>query len=550
MKLDFSVILIILCFSLNLFSQSKSGSKKQDIDDAHEHFMHKNYLMAIPIYKTELKKEKGNKKIIYNLGICYLNTKINREEAIRYFEECSKDKKSDEEVWINLGKAYLLNNRIEAAITSFEKYKSLNPKDSDKVKRYLENCNNARKLMDTPTHVGFQNLGKEINSDEPDYYPFVTADETVLAFTSRRRENVGGKNVEMDGYHSSDIYFSKIENSNWKKAANAGKAINTALDEQVVGLRADGLELYVYLDHIDKFGDLYVSSRKETMAEFSKPKLCDPSINAKIETSGCLSADGKIMVFARRDNVTSNSDLYVCKKLPNGNWGPSQKLPPTINTEYNEDFPYLSNDFKTLYFASEGHNSMGGYDLFKTEWTVSDNTFTEPENLGYPINSTDDDRTICVTPDNRVAYISAFRPGGFGDLDVYRIKFNDNEQITKIFVGQIYMGDTVIKKQPKEYLVSMIITNTKNNLEYSFVPNSKTGRFVMSLSAGFYKLEIYSPGYFKYKEDITISDFGKIDIEKNRNFILEPNPGYVPPVENTEKIKIPQSKPKAKPGQK
>ncbi|MBL7910289.1 MAG: PD40 domain-containing protein [Bacteroidia bacterium] len=547
MNQRFSVILIILCLSLGLFSQTKSGSKKQDIYDADEHFKHKNYLMAIPIYKAELKKDKNNKKIKYNLGICYLNTKINREESIKYFEDYSKEDKGEEEVWINLGRAYLLNNRIEDAKTAFEKFKSLKPKEAKKVQRYLENCDNAEKFIDAPSNVTFQNLGKEINSDEPDYYPFVSADETVLAFTSRRKENVGGKKVEMDGYHSSDVYYSKIENNNWTKAANAGKTINTGLDEQVVGLRPDGLELYVYLDHIDKFGDLYVSARKDVLTEFPKPKLCDPLINAKVETSGCLNEDGSIMVFARRDKITSNSDLYVCKKLPNGKWGMAQKLPPVINTEYNEDFPYLSNDCATLYFASEGHNSMGGYDLFKTEWNVMENTFSEPQNLGYPINSTDDDRNICVTPDDRVAYISAFRPGGFGDLDLYRIKFNENDQISKIFVGQIYLGDTTAKSKPKNYTVSMIVTNAQNKIEYNFTPHSKTGRFVMSLPAGFYKLSIVSAGYIDYKEEITISDFGKVDIEKNRNFILKPKPGYVAPtnIEKVENNKKPKPKPKA-----
>ncbi len=545
MNQRFSVILIILCLSVDLFSQSKSGNKKQDIYDADEHFKHKNFLMAIPIYKAELKKDKNNKKIKYNLGICYLNTKINREESIKYFEDYSKEDKGEEEVWINLGRAYLLNNRIEDAKTAFEKFKTLKPKEAKKVQRYLENCDNAEKFIDGPANVTFQNLGKEINSDEPDYYPFVSADETVLAFTSRRKENVGGKKVEMDGYHSSDVYYSKIENNNWTKAVNAGKTINTGLDEQVVGLRPDGLELYVYLDHIDKFGDLYVSARKDGTAEFPKPKLCDPLINAKIETSGCLNEDGSIMVFARRDKITSNSDLYVCKKLPNGKWGAAQKLPPVINTEYNEDFPYLSNDCATLYFASEGHNSMGGYDLFKTEWNVFENTFSEPQNLGYPINSTDDDRNICVTPDDRVAYISAFRPGGFGDLDLYRIKFNENDQISKIFVGQIYLGDTTAKSKPKNYTVSMIVTNAQNKIEYNFTPHSKTGRFVMSLPAGFYKLSIVSQGYTDYKEEITISDFGKVDIEKNRNFLLKPKPGYVPPVEKVENNKKPKPKPKA-----
>ena len=529
MKQKIALILILFCSSLQVISQVAA---KKDIDDADEHFKYGNYLMAIPIYKTELKKDKDNKHIKYNLGICYLNTKINREESIKYFEDVLSDSKDDHEAWIYLGRAFLLNNRIDDAIDAFERFKSLKPKDEKKVKRYLENCNNARKFIDTPSNVTFQNLGKEINSDEPDYYPFVNADETFLAFTSRRKENTGGKKVEMDGYHSSDIWFSKIENSNWTKTVNAGKNINTGLDEQVVGLRPDGLELYSYLDHIDKFGDLYVSSRKDLQSEFPKPKLCDPIINEKIENSGCLNADGNVMVFSRRDKLTSTSDLFVCKKLPNGKWGAAQKLPATINTEYNEDFPYISNNSSTLYFASEGHNSMGGFDLFKTEWKMDENTFSEPVNLGYPVNSTDDDRNICVTPDDRVAYISAFRPGGLGDLDIYRIKFNDNEQISKIFTGQLFLGDTVLKKQPKNYVVSMIVTNSQNKLEYNFTPHSKTGKYVMSLPAGFYKLSIVAQGYLEYKEDLTVSDFGKIDIEKSRNFVLKPKPGYVAPTEN------------------
>jgi hypothetical protein len=349
----------------------------------------------------------------------------------------------------------------------------------------------------------------------------VNADETFLAFTSRRKENVGGKKVEIDGYRSSDIYYSKVENGKWSKVVNGGRNMNGALDEQVVGLKSDGLEMYVYLDHIDKFGDIYISSRKDLETEFPKPKICDPIINEKVETSGCLSEDGNVMFFARRDKVDETSDLFVCRKLPNGKWALPQKLPNTINTQYNEDFPYLSNDGTTLYFASEGHNSMGGYDLFKTTWNREENRFSKPENLGYPVNSTDDDRNICVTPDNRVAYISAFKPGGFGDLDIYRIKFNDNEQINKIFTGKVFFGDTVASNQPKSYAVSIIVQNRQSKLEYFFTPHSKTGKFVMSLPVGKYDLSVSVDGYEEYKESITVSDIGKIDMEKNKNLILK-----------------------------
>jgi hypothetical protein len=511
-------IVLFFLFSFCIFAQSPG---KQGLDAAEEHFDHANYLMALPIFKDELKKEPKKSELKYKIGICYLRTRINRQEAVKYLEEYTKDPKCDEEAWMNLGRAYMLNNKIDQAIAAFEKYKTLKPKKEEETKHLIEQCENARKLMSEPVNVTFQNLGKEINSDDPDYYPFVTADETFLAFTSRRKDGTGGKKVEVDGYHPSDIYFSKVENGNWTRAVNAGRNINGQFDEQVVGLKSDGLEMYVYVDHIDKFGDLYTCTRKDLHTDFPRPKICDPVINEKIETSGCLSEDGNTMFFARREKVDANSDLYICRKLPNGKWAQPQKLPDVINTKYNEDFPYLSNDGKTLYFSSEGHNSMGGYDLFKTIWSAETNSFSKPVNLGYPVNSTDDDRNICVTPDNRVAYISAFRPGGFGDLDIYRIKFNDNEQISKIFTGKVFMGDTLASHQPKSYSVMITVVNKLNKNEYLFVPHSRTGKFVMNLPVGKYKITVSCDGYEDLNEDISVSDIGRVDMEKNKNFLLK-----------------------------
>ena len=211
----------------------------------------------------------------------------------------------------------------------------------------------------------------------------------------------------------------------------------------------------------------------------------------------------------------------MCRKLPNGKWSLAQKLPESVNTPYNEDFPYLSNDGTTLYFSSEGHNSMGGYDLFKTTWNIETNTYSKPENLGYPINSTDDDRSICVTPDNRVAYISAFRPNGFGDLDIYRIRLDENEQISKIITGKVFLGDTLSEGKNKMPSIKMLVTNKANNEEYTFVPNSKTGKFVISLPAGSYIVSINAVGFQQFKDELIISDIGKIDMEKNKNFVLK-----------------------------
>lgn len=513
-------ILFILVSAISVFSQP---AKYTQIEDADEHFKHTNYLMAIPIYKSELKKDPDNNKIKYKLGICYLNTKINRDESVTYLEAASKDPKIEDEKWIYLGMAYHLGNRIEDAILAFEKFKSLKPKRATEAERYIMQCDNALKFMRKPSKVTFQNLGKDINSSEPDYYPFIDQDETFLMYTSRRKDNFGGKKVEMDGYRSSDIYQSNMVDGNWAPAKNAGHGINGNLDEQVVSIRGDGMQIVVYEDHIDKFGNLYVASRRDLNSEFGKPKILDPVINENIESSGCFNEDESIIFFARREDLTEPSDLYMCRKLPNSKWAIPVKLPDVINSPYNEDLPFLSSDGQTLYFASDGHNTMGGFDLFKTTWNQKENTFSHPENLGYPINSTDDDRSICVTRDNKYAYVSSFRPNGFGDLDIYRAKLLETEPVSIVYTGNVFMGDTIPANQPKNFIVTVIVTNLKTNYEYTYVPHSKTGRYIMALPAGNYRLTAHSKGYAKYSEDFEVSDMGKVSIERSKNLLLKKN---------------------------
>jgi hypothetical protein len=510
------ILLFFVCLSFQLLAQPKG---KMEVEDADEHMKHGNYLMALPIYREVLKKEPENKKVQYKLGLCYLNTNYNRTESIKNFEAVvKKDEKIADDCWYQLGRAYHLAGRVDDAIKSFEKHKALYPKKAAEADRMIQICNNAKVLMANPVNVTFTNLGKEINSEDPDYYPFINSDETFMAFTSRRKENIGGKKVEVDGYHPSDIYYSKVENGKWTKAVNPGAAMNSALDEQVVWLRPNGNEMLVYLDHIDKFGDLYLS-QKRMGGDFMKGKPLPEGVNAKIETSGCMNEDGSIIFFARRDDVNSKSDIYMCRKLPTGQWGLAMKLPPEINTSYNEDFPFLSLDGMTLYFSSEGHNTMGGYDLFKSVWNQETNTWSKAENLGFPINSPADDRSISLSPDNRVGYISAFRPGGLGDLDIYRIRFNENQQVTRIITGKIFLGDTASKVS--ETIAMIVAVDKSSNEEYQFVPNVKNGKYVIALGAGSYAITVTADGYKSIEETLNISDIGTVEMEKNKNYVLK-----------------------------
>src|SRR6218665_1818407 len=136
MKLT-QIIIALLFLGLGGFSQTVNG-KKTEIEDAHEHFNNSNFLMAIPIYKVELKKDPDNKKIKYKLGICYLHTRINYSQAITYLEDYSRESKADDDVWYYRGRAYQLNNKLAEAITAFQKYKGLKPKRAIEIDRYIE----------------------------------------------------------------------------------------------------------------------------------------------------------------------------------------------------------------------------------------------------------------------------------------------------------------------------------------------------------------------------------------------------------------------------
>ena len=252
----------------------------------------------------------------------------------------------------------LLARKFDDAIKAYNKYKvGLKGEELERVDHQIETCQNGKEYVKNPVNVTFTNLGKEVNSEFPDYYPFVTLDESFLVFTSRRKENIGGA-IEVDGYYSSDIYSSRPVNDVWTKAINMGPPVNTRLDEQAVSLSPDGQQMMMYIDHIDSLGNIYSSMNKA--GKFMKMKKLNSNVNSDFETAGSISPDGNVIFFAsKRDGGLGETDIYMARKLPNGNWALAQNLGSKINTKYREDFPQIAPDGKTLYFSSQGHAGMG-----------------------------------------------------------------------------------------------------------------------------------------------------------------------------------------------
>ncbi len=490
-------------------------AQRPDADAAKEHFKFGNYIDALKVYTKLIEKDPKNADYPYKAGLCIMFREGDKSKAIKYLEIASQ-RKADPDVDFYLGKAYHYNYKFDKALETFKKYKTSGAGTKQKeVDREIEMVNNAKKIVQSPIDITFENLGSLINTNLPDYYPLVTPNESFLVFTSRRKSGTR----EFDGYYPSSIYYSKVVNGEFVAAKKGSAMINSAYDDQAVGLSYNADKLFIYFDDIKHVGDIYESQIKDF--RFKKKTKLGESVNSKgFESSATISSDENILFFAsRRQGGFGGKDIYMTKKLPTGEWAEPQNLGKTINTPYDEDFPNLFYDGSTLYFSSKGHNSIGGYDYFKSNWNKETNTWSKPINLGYPLNTPEDNICISFTKDKRHAYVSQWRKDSKGFQDIYKVTFND------VDARQTIIKSKIIKEGGTEPIIDAFIIVTDNRTQEeigNYTPNSRNGSFILTLSPGSYNIMIDAPGYAPKSIDIVIK--GKSDFVEfmTKNFIVTP----------------------------
>lgn len=497
------VILFLLIFTIAVTSycQDKKEVSKdfaRDFVEADDLMAENNYNSALKLLLNLLNEDPDNANIQNKIGLCYLHTALDKDKAISYFEkaitntamgiktESPKERRAPLEAYFNLGKALHANYKFIDAIKIYNGYldKIVEVKNNDTLvenaEREIDICKNAIELMKHPLQMKVENLGAEINSPFADYSPFVNADETVLIFTSKREGSTGGLKTD-DGNYMEDIYISnKDQNGKWSQAQNISTNINTNAHDASCGLSIDGQELFIFKDDKDK-GNIY--SSKLSGNSWSVPQSLGVFVNTKYYEKGAsMSANGNFLFFSSdRPGGYGGFDIFISKKLPNGQWGEAFNLGPNVNTEYDEIGPFFHPDASTLYFASQGHNTMGGFDLFYSTINIEEATSTIPINIGYPINTTGDDVFITITPDGKRAYYSSYNKDGFGYTDIYLITLKEpiNKSLT-VFSG-------VVKKDGSSDVSGVQITVTDPDSQNDigiYTPNSSTGKYILILNAG------------------------------------------------------------------
>jgi Tol biopolymer transport system component len=524
---SFSIIFFSLCFTVSP-SISQPLTKRQILDldlEAQEYFHMGAFHKALPIYLRLDTVSKNDPHYAYPIGVCYIQER-NEAKAIPFLERCLQTPdKYPYKLNFYLATAYHFSHRMDDAIKYYEIYK-LNLKKKvhgDIIKemdRQIEMCKTGKELMAKPLDIQIYNLGKSINSKYPEYGAVISADEDELIFTSNRPNTTGGGIDASDGRFYEDIYIAyKDKTGKWSAPVKMGSGINSNGHDASISLTADGQKLILYRniakDNIitTSAGELFVSDLHGNT--WSKPvKLPAQINNGAYQPSACLSEDERVLYFSsNREGGEGGTDLYQVKKLSNGQWALPQNMGKMLNTPYDEDSPYLHPDGKTLYFSSNGHKTMGGYDIFVSRFNDSTKIWSSPENVGYPISTAHDDIHFSWSADAKRVYFSSIRPEGEGDKDIYYGNIEKEAAHVLMLKGIIY--DSLTSK-PMEAVIK--VTDVKSNeLVGTFHSNSISGKYIIILPEGKnYSFTIEAATYAPHTENFDVSELHEFkEIDKN-----------------------------------
>jgi len=505
MKNNYSNTIITVCFFfLSLAITSQAVAQIDQMAEGKKFFDSKNYKSALRYFLEAYKASANDIELNSKIAQCYLNSNIEKSKALPYIEFVTKQAKFEPENLFFLGKAYHHSMKFDEAIAAYNRYIAAMEKKEKEIKmaqREIEVCNNAKEIIKKPLDVTFENAGRKVNSEFADYYPFAPGNGSLIVFTTRRKGNTGGV-LDPDGYYTSEIFISEFKNASWTKSKNIGVKLNTDYDEEAVGLSNDGKNLVVYIDHEDTYGDLYISKWEKSGYQLAVEVGSSVNTN-KLETAGFVNSDNSLLLFATfRSGGIGGCDIWMSKKLPTGEWGIAENLGEDINTIYDEDFPVISEDGKTLYFASNGHKTMGGFDVFKSTFNEETGKWSKPQNLGYPINDTYDNMVVSFLDNEREAYLSTFRSDSYGDLDIYKVTFNNIEPKQTVVKVKTFSDDTSKVNSGVRLTVNAMPANSN----YGSYKTRKNGTAAIVLDAGKYSITAEAPGFKTITKEIAVDN--------------------------------------------
>jgi Tol biopolymer transport system component len=502
-KLRSYLQLFILIIFTTAASAQSTKELKEIFKQAESYYLFEEYELANQLYI--LLETPDNLNIKYKIGTCYLNIPDEKDKAIPYLEEAVrnasyeakpesfKEKRAPLDTYFCLAKAYMISNDLEKGMNTFKTFSNLvkekvakgGMENSEFTDQQLQACRNAIQNEENPVIISKRLLGKGFNQGSMNENPAVSFDGNTLAFTERR----GLVNV---------ILFSKRIRGKWQTPIEITSDLNAGDDCSTCALNSDGTILFLYKnDNFDGniYSSRYVDDKWSPIVKLNK------NINTKYyESHASVSDDGKRLFFSsNREGGFGSLDIYVSEKDAAGEWGPAVNLGKKVNTPYNEDNPFITQNDSVLYFCSEGHVSMGGYDNYKSRITGSG--WGDPVNLGYPINTTDDDKFFQPANNGINAYYSLKTDYKKREIFILGLDGSDVNRIYEI-TGRFMLNDTLMA-DAKKYSIRIQNKESGDSL-YQGEPDREAGKYSISTIPGNLRVTYSGDGYLSQTVDTVI----------------------------------------------
>jgi outer membrane protein OmpA-like peptidoglycan-associated protein len=470
--LNRTLFLLMLFVSLWSNTQAQIDVRK-NMREADAYFKVYEYSTALEWYESVYNQNSEDIRANFQIGLCHLKM-TDKKKALPFLQKAqSLNPTHSPLLEFYLAEAFKYNNQPDESTHyyeyAYEKMTNVNGnitvyneeiKSKDFLQLIRQRIQEAKlgvRFLTDPTNARVRNIGENINSEYSEYAPVISGDESILIFTSRRKGTTGGGRSPEDNLYYEDLYIADKKRDEWAKPKNIGSNINSKYHEASVALSPDGKQLFIYQD--SNGGDIYVSELKERN-NWSIPQKLGGKINSKYrEASVSITSDGNTLYFSSDrpdENAQGGLDIYRVDKKENGSWGDPINLGSEINTAEDEDAPFIHYDAKTLYFSSRGHQTMGGYDIFYTEFI--DGNWTQPVNLGYPINTAEDDIHFVLSADYKRGYYASDQKEGYGDKDIYIVDMPDYRDVEvidfQLSLKTISVGfDPLTTNDPKRAIV-------------------------------------------------------------------------------------------------
>ena len=494
----FYFLFIFSTFYLNALGQNENKEAAQQIVEiANEaYFNLRVILIANEQYVQAADMDPDNKEANYMAGRTYLQTNSKSNASKYLLRVYAIDPNYKFNILYMIGQGYQYGLEFEKAIDYYNQYleklnqnRKSNGEDFTslpEVQRRIYECQNGIEYVNSPGDYVIENAGPAINSEWDDFAPVVTADESFMAFTTRRQDGNTNGDVFDDMLYYEDVFYTTRSGDKWSFARNIGPPVNIMYHSSNLAISADGNQLYLFKSQ--NGGDIFLSEKNDD-GTWSEPVALNENINSSyFENSVSISPDGNTLYFSSDRPIVEGKtdlDIYYSTKDRKGKWGPAKNIGSVINTPFDDDGPFIDYDGKTLYFSSKGHKGMGGYDIYKSVYNQETEEWSEPQNLGYPMNSPDNDVYFVSTRDGKRGYYASAKAEGMGFTDIYHIRLADLDAPPKKVeakkVEQPEPEKPVIKhpisKEPKPVILVLkaVDKETRESMEVNISINNAVG---------------------------------------------------------------------------